>query len=225
MCNLLIGDSHCKWMNVNNCEEFICGAGSAKGLNNKNSISNYHNIIIEKVKTPNIFYKNLIFMFGGVDMDFCYIHKYVENQDLNIYDFIDPVIHNYVNFLVENFSHKRVIVLSAGLPTLDDENLKCGLLNGHINALESKDPEELKCRLNNISLPDIYTRTLNTIIMNFHLKDIIEKKNNPNLIFLDVTTFTYDENKKIIKDEFFTRVDHHNYSRNENIRKLINSSL
>lgn len=227
MPNLLIGDSHCRWLNtnINNCKEFLCGAGSAKGLNNKNSISNYHNIIIEKINNPDISYETLIFMFGGVDMDFCYFHKLLQNPELNLYDFIDPVINNYINFIVENFSHKRVIVLSVGLPTLADEHLKQGLLNEHINSLEDKNIEEIKHSLDNILLPDISTRTYNTIIMNFHLKDVIEKKNNPNIRFLDVTSFTYDETKGRIKDEFFTSYDHHNYDRNGMISKIINEAL
>jgi hypothetical protein len=225
MQNLLIGDSHCRWMSINNCEEFLCSAGSAKGLNNKNSISNYHNLIIEKVNDQNENYSTLLFMFGAVDLDFSYIHKLIDNPTMNIYDFIDPVIHNYVNFLKTNFSHKRVIVLSVGLPTLDDESLKVGLLNGHINALENVNVDELRNRLDSINLPDIYTRTHNVIIFNYHLKDIIEKVGNPNLQFLDTTSFTYDEEKKRIKDEFFLRIDHHCYERNPQISNIINSVL
>jgi hypothetical protein len=120
---------------------------------------------------------------------------------------------------------KKVFVLSVGLPTLDDEHLKQGLLNEHITSLENKNIETIKYSLDNILLPDIYERTYNTIIMNFHLKDIIEKKNNPNIQFLDVTSFTYDEDKRRIKDEFFTRFDHHNYDRNDMIGTIINASL
>jgi len=225
MATILIGDSHCRWIPINNCEEFLCTAGSAKGLNNKNSISNYHNIIIEKIRDPNSCYSTLIFMFGGVDLDFSYIHKLIDNPRMNIYEFIDPVIHNYVNFLKENFSDKRVIVLSVGLPILDDENLKEGLLNGHINALENIDTDEFRCRLDSVSLPDIHTRTNNTLIFNYHFKDIIEKERNPNLQFLDITSFTYDEEKKRIKDEFFWRTDHHCYDRNPHIANIINDFL
>jgi hypothetical protein len=225
MKTLLIGDSHCRWMPINDCEEFLCSGGSAKGLNNKNSISNYHNLIIEKVSTPNEDYTKLIFMFGAVDLDFSYIHKLIDNPTMNIYDFIDPVIHNYVNFLKDNFSHKRVVVLSVGLPTLDDENLKTGLLNGHINALENVNVDELRNRLDSTTLPDIYIRTYNVLIFNYHLKDIIEKVGNPNLQFLDITSFTYDEEKKRIKDDFFLRIDHHCYDRNPHIANIINAFL
>jgi hypothetical protein len=222
---LLIGDSHCKWLNINNCKEFVCSAGSAKGLNNKISISNYHNLILEKMRDPNTFYNTVIFMFGSVDLDFCHIHKLIDNPRLNIYEFIDPVIHSYVDFIKENFSDKRVIVLSVGLPTLDDENLKEGLLNAHINGLENVDVEQFRNRLKCVNLPDIYTRTNYTRIFNYHLKDIIEKCGNPNLQFLDITSFSYDEEKQRIKDEFFTKIDHHCYDRNNTISSIINDFL
>ena len=222
---LLIGDSHCKWIPINNCEEFVCTAGSAKGLHNKHSISNYNRIVIDKVKNQNTYYEKLIFMFGAVDMDFSYIHKLIHNPNLNLYEFIDPVMHSYLNFIKENFSDKKVVILSVGLPTLDDENLKEGLLNSSINHLENVNVDEFKMRLSNSVLPDIYTRTYNTIVFNYHLKDIIEKCNNPNIKFLDITSFTYDEGKKRIKDNFFSRNDHHCYERNATIGKIINENI
>ena len=48
--NLLIGDSHSENINVNNLEHLLCSAGSAKGLNNPNSISQYHNKILNYTK-------------------------------------------------------------------------------------------------------------------------------------------------------------------------------
>jgi hypothetical protein len=222
---LLIGDSHCKWLPINNCEEFVCTAASAKGLYNKHSISNYNRIIIEKVKNTNIHYEKIIFMFGAVDMDFSYIHKLIHNPNLNLYEFIDQIMHNYINFIKENFSDKKVVILSVGLPTLDDANLKQGLLNSSINHLENVNVDDLKFRLSKIVLPDIFTRTKNTFAFNSHLKDIIEKCNNPNIKFLDITSFTYDEEKKRIKDDFFSRNDHHCYKRNATIGKIINENI
>jgi len=78
--NFLVGDSHSR-INFNNSKHLLCGAGSAKGLNNPNSISGYNKLIINDINSNN--YKNLFFLFGGVDVDFCYIHKFVKNNSID----------------------------------------------------------------------------------------------------------------------------------------------
>jgi hypothetical protein len=221
--NLIVGDSHSINITCENSVHLLCSAGSAKGLNNPHSVSQYNKVIIEKVK--NNPYEFLIFNFGGVDVDFSFIHKFLDTPSINYHDFNLEVIHHYLQFITDHFSDKKVIILSVGLPTLDDEHLKEGLLNGHINYLENYDVTSLKEKLANAHLPDIYWRTAITRHFNEALSIRIPQLVNHNLKFLDVTTFTYDNDLKRIKNEFFSRSDHHNEQRRVFYTDLINDCM
>lgn len=220
MKNILIGDSHINFTEVDSCEIFMCSAGSAKGLNNPNSISKYNHTILQKIasETHNVY----IFMFGGVDIDFSFIHKFIHNPNINYIEFNRDVVSNYFEFIRAHFLNKNVIILSVGLPTLDDVNLKSGLLNGHVNYLENYDTNELEMQIKNINLPNIITRTLITINFNDQLKQSLK---NTNIKFLDVTSFTLDYSKKRIKDIYYTKTDHHNYERNKHFNEIINNFI
>lgn len=220
--NLITGDSHSKKICFNNSIHLLCSAGSAKGLNNPNSISQYGNTLINNIKTNN--YSNLFFLFGGVDVDFCYIHNYLKNNNINYKKFNLEVIDNYLNFIINNFSDKSVIILSIGLPCLDDEQFRKGILNGHIIRLENinlLEKDLLSCPV----LPNIYKRTEITLHFNKKLKEKIVANANPNIKYLDITSFTYDCKLKRIKDEYFTRYDHHNFHRNNHFNKIIDEYL
>lgn len=222
--NLIAGDSHSKTICFNNSIQILCSAGSAKGLNNPNSISQYGNTLINNIKTNN--YSNLFFLFGGVDVDFCFIHKYLKNNNIDYKSFVLDVVNNYLNFITNNFFDKSVIILSVGLPCLDDEHFIKAMLNGHINHLENQDKNLLeKDLLSCPSLPDIYKRTEITLHFNKILEEEIIKIQNPNIKYLDVTSFTYDCKLKRIKDEYFTRFDHHNTNRVKHFNKIIDEYL
>jgi hypothetical protein len=222
--NLITGDSHSERIFFNNSTHILCSGGSAKGLNNSNSKSQYNNMLINNVKNEN--YVNLFFLFGGVDVDFCFIHKYIENNNIDYKEFNLNIIHNYLDFIINNFSDKSVTILSVGLPCLDDENFIKGMLNAHINFLENQDINILNKKLLSCELlPNIYKRTEITLHFNEKLKEEIVKLKNPNIKFLDITSFTYDYNLKRIKDEYFTRYDHHNYTRNMHFTQIINEYL
>ena len=74
-------------------------------------------------------------------------------------------------------------------------------------------------------IPNIYKRTYIAIHFNETLRQQIRILHNPKIQFLDITSFTYDHQLKRIKNEHFTRVDHHNYSRNVNYINIINDYL
>jgi hypothetical protein len=222
--NLITGDSHSNNIFFKNSTHILCSAVSAKGLNNPNSISQANNILINNIKNNN--YVNLFFLFGGVDVDFCFIHKYLDNINIDYKDFNLNVINNYLNFITDNFYDKSVTILSVGLPCLADEHYINGMLNGHINYLEEQDLNILKNKLKNCEvLPNIYKRTEITLHFNEMLKEEIRKLNKPNIRYLDITTFTYNCNLKRINNEYFTRSDHHNYNRNIHFNKLIDEYL
>ena len=221
--NLIVGDSHTNWLKFDNHVHLLCSAGSAKGLNNPKSTSGYNNLIINHVKNNN--YKHLLFLFGGVDVDFSFIHNLLKNPELDYKKFNITVINNYLEFITNNFRDKSVIILSVGLPVLDDEHLKTGLLNGHINALESINVANLNNDLLRVNLPNIFKRTEITLHFNQILKTQIRNLNLPNIKFLDITSFTYDASLKRIQDKFFTRRDHHNNVRTKLFTEIINKFL
>lgn len=224
--HLIAGDSHSGRHKFHQSQNLLCGAGSAKGLNNPHSISQYNKKIIRFVHEHNEKIQKIFLLFGAVDTDFSYIHKLLNNQITSYEAFNADVIDNYIAFITQNLYHKHVVVLSIGLPTLDDVNLKRGLLNGHINHLESYQIEKLKAQLDAFhGLPNIHERTQITINFNHQLKERIASLNNPYITFLDVTSFTYDQKLNRIQDQYFTRRDHHNYSRTAPACEIINNFL
>jgi hypothetical protein len=236
--NLIVGDSHSRNIKFNNSIHHLCIGGSAKGLNNKNSKSNYNNEIIKNIINNN--YKNIFFLFGGVDVDFSFIYKYIIDPKINYIDFNYDVVQNYLIFIKNNFHNKSVIILSVGLPTVDDDNFLGNYIHngGRILDFENINIEILKSLKNNIplsldmfsrlsqkSLPNIYIRTQITLNFNEQLQNEINKLNIPNIKYLDITSFTYDEKINRIKNEFFTKNDHHNYKRNIYFTDIINNFL
>jgi hypothetical protein len=221
--NFLAGCSHSNGVVFKNSTTLTLWAGSAKGLNNPNSISQYNTLLIDNIHSNN--YKNVFFMFGGVDLDFCFYYKYLDNNQIDFREFNLKVITNYLQFISRNFFYKSVIILSVGLPCLDDEHLKIGILNGHVSQLENKDQSIYEQKLLNCELPNIYKRTEMTLHFNEKLHEEIIKLNNSKIKFLDITSFTYDDELKRIKDEFFSRNDHHSSARNSYYTKIIDDFL
>jgi len=62
--NLITGDSHSIGIFFNNSTHILCSAGSAKGLNNPNSISQYNNILMNNIKNNN--YNKVFFYLAGL---------------------------------------------------------------------------------------------------------------------------------------------------------------
>ena len=222
--NIIIGDSHSRNIILNTPYDVcLCIGGTAKGLNNPKSKSNYNNIIINNVRQNN--YNNLIFLFGGVDVEFCLIDKYIDNVNICYKEFNLNVIKNYLDFILNNFCKENVTILSIGLPCIDDTHFVNNYIHngGRILNFENIDAEKL--RLLKANIPDLLKRTQITLHFNEILKDEIIKLNNPNIKYLDITTFTYDSKLERIKDEFFTRNDHHNYTRNNVFNNIIDKHL
>jgi hypothetical protein len=164
-------------------------------------------------------------MFGGVDVDSGFIYKYIQNPNINYKEFNLDVINNYLSFIKKIFSNKSVIILSVGLPTLDDEHYVKSILHYQVHFYEENPINALEKNSINCELHDIIKRTEITLHFNEILKEEIIKLNNSNIKYLDITSFTYDSELKRIKDEYFTRYDHHNFTRNVYIEKIIDEYL
>lgn len=222
--NLIIGDSNSRNIILNTpYSTCLCVGGTAKELNNPKSKSNYNNIIINTVKLKN--YNNLIFLFGNVDLEFCLIEKYINNDNINYKDFNLDIIKNYLNFILNNFYNKSIIILSIGLPCIDDIHFVDNYIHngGRILIFENIDVSQLE--LLKSKIPNLLIRTQIILHFNETLKNEIIKLNNSNIKYLDITTFTFDSKLKRIKNEFFTMNNHHNYVRNIFFNKIINDYL
>ena len=64
-----------------------------------------------------------------------------------------------------------------------------------------------------------------TFLSRVRLEEEIIKLQKSNIKYLDITSFTYDSNLKRIKDEYFSRYDHHNLNRNIYFNKIIDEYL
>jgi hypothetical protein len=224
--NLVAGDSHSRHVLVRNGQNFLCSAGSAKGLNNPYSKSQYGKKLKEYVRQHHHEIGRIIFLFGGVDCDFSYIHKLLHGQLKSVSEFNRDVIDNYVQYVLSNFENKEVIFLSVGLPTLDDAHLKKGILNAHVTHLEALQFNELQQKVYAYpQLPNIEERTQVTLNFNHQLREKIQALRNPRVKFIDVSSFTYDASRGYIKEQFFTKRDHHNRTRVSKMVTIINEQL
>ena len=130
-----------------------------------------------------------------------------------------------MEFILKNFDNKAVTILSIGLPCIDDIHFVKNYINNGGRILKFEDINVSKLKLLKENIPNLLTRTQITLHFNETLKDKIIKLNNPNIKYLDITTFTYDFKLGRIKDEFFSRNDHHNYIRNKYFNKIIDEHL
>lgn len=224
----LVGDSHTELMNFINCENMICDAASAKGLNNINSIKKYGNKIIKQVVQKQ--YSILFFHFGSVDVDFGFIYNLINNKYINsdYPKFVNDVLNNYLEFILNNFLNYTVIIMSIPLPTLDDNNYIDGIIKAQRIISSNTDINLFKNKLVKYDLPDIYERTRMSQYFNEQLFLRIRQinMNHNNIKYFDITSFTYDDNLKRVKDIFFTKNDHHNLTpRNIYINEIINNYL
>jgi hypothetical protein len=125
----------------------------------------------------------------------------------------------------------KTIILSSGLPVLDDANLFEQLFIGYralcFNGLilDNDELHRIRNLLSSSILPDIKTRTKYIFYFNNKLQKEIIKLNNINISYLDVTSFTYDTDTEIIHEQFFTKNELHNFERNEKISEIINNYL
>ena len=72
--------------------------------------------------------------------------------------------------------------------------------------LEDTEIQKISDMLNSNIMPDIYTRTKYVLQFNNKLQNKIINLNNPNICYLDVTTFTYNHDVGIICEDFYIRI-------------------
>ena len=75
------------------------------------------------------------------------------------------------------------------------------------------------------TLPTLHQRTLAVLDFNKQLENRINLLKNPNVIFVDITSFPYDHQLNRIEDAYFTKTDHHNFERNKLFGPIVESVL
>lgn len=193
----------------------LCLGGSARGLSNSSSRSQYGNKIksIRDMIYPQI-KKNtpIIFKFGQVDIEFVYNHKRIIDKkfifDLSDYIFfVNKVIDDYLNYVKFIFPDRNVIIASVFPPTLSDEHWREGYKKAGIISLTEKDRRILDEDLEKLEIPDWEQRTVLHEIFN---KILREKSSLLDLKYLNDFTPFLQGNK--VSEEFIRPQggnDHH----------------
>ena len=209
----LFGDSHINCIKNKNIIKYEFPAGSAMGLNNKNSISKYNQKIISLYKNiPKT--DSVMFKFGQVDTEFVYYIK-LYKQDINFYDFAKDSVEKYFQFLINNIDLKKLVILSIYPPFLNDNILSQGLPKLHFT--DKKLIEKMNIKFKN-KIPNLAERTDFNRVYNELLK---KKCSEYNIIFLDLFSVLINKNSNL--PLFVNNIlDHHLLSKEGELRiKLV----
>jgi len=211
----IFGDSHSQGILHNhNPGGTIFHGATAKGLNNLNSIKKYGDeigrLLSDEIDT-------YVLMFGQVDVEFSYVYHWLANRNIDYRKYNAECVSEYVEYINRTFKTKTVYVCSVGLSAVADDEYR------HVIADNGRWSDEQKNCIKNLhqdDLPDIYTRT--QIVLDFN-KRLQKKLTQPNTRYIDVTTWSYDAERKRISYLFYGKFpkEHHNYARNDAVTDII----
>lgn len=193
----LFGDSHIDSISNPKIIHRQFTASSAMGLNKKNSVSKYHDKVIQELTTIHHRHNShdkVFFKFGQVDTDFVYYIKLSNNHDLKFHDFAIDSVNKYFNFIHNWVDRKKLSVISIYPPFINDNLFRQSLHNLHF--MDNHFINDIKNKLTNITLPDITERTKNNEFYNYLLKQKCQEYNIP---FIDVFYLLIDDSTKITK--------------------------
>jgi hypothetical protein len=200
---VLIGDSHSNlYVRYNASAEMdlapihlLCGAGSAMGLNNSASKSQYGQRLKVWIKDARfnieLFSTPVFLKFGQVDTEFVWTfdrirkgRKYYDRR--NFEEFSSRSVKAYCDFLDDFCTRIDPSVLricSIFPPTLSDAAWTQGYMNAHVNTLEGEGEEsDLKEAIQGLEIPDLAERTKLHAYYNDQLRTEAESRG---LIFID----------------------------------------
>lgn len=204
----LIGNSHTDQFDENKLIDILYGYGaSICGLLNKNSVLKLSDRILEyQQKNPT---KILVFFLGQTDIEFIYYFKSArQNEKLNINDFIDKLVEDYIYFIKNNITNKCVVLGINPNVILDNEHIY------RVNFTEKStinpngyfDEKAKYCNYQHIYNDDYATRFSYNIIFNNKLK---EKCNENNINYCDINKYILDNNNTVKNEYMPNYVDHH----------------
>ena len=149
-------------------------------------------------------------MFGKVDMEWVYPYKISMNVNIDMSNFIDETINNYMKFLlkIKLFTPTiEVYVLGIHLPCLENNAMLKNL--NHQPAINDV---SLKCSKNYLSnkisffnnIDSLDVRIINTLKFNHKLE---QECINNNFNYLEITDELFDDNRKYVQNKFIN-VEH-----------------
>jgi hypothetical protein len=216
----LFGDSHINSIFNPKIIHRQFTASSAMGLNKKNSVSKYHDKVIEELTKIHFRHNSrdkVFFKFGQVDTDFVYYIKLSNNHHLTFHDFAVDSVNKYFNFIYHWVDKNKLSVLSIYPPFVSDSLFRQSLYNLHF--MDNHFKNDIQNKLNDITLPDIVERTKNNEFYNHLLKQKCQEYNIP---FIDVFYPLLDDSTKITKYLNYHN-DHHLFQ--EDGKKIVNNII
>lgn len=190
---IMIGDSHSAFLNQAPAMLaagifpvlILCSGGSARGLQNTQSQSQYGAHILDLLARLTLVRarRPVVFKFGQVDMEFLFDLKRIKAgitayESATMRKFIDDSIQRYAAFLAQCHAayHGPMIVMGNFPPTLGDATLRAGYVNAHIAFLnEEDDIEQLRTALIALDHPPLGERTAMTRYWNHRLAEACDK--------------------------------------------------
>lgn len=204
----LIGNSHTSQFSEDKLIDILYGYGaSICGLSNKNSVLKLSDRILEyQQNNPS---KVLVFFLGQTDIEFIYYFKSArQNKKLDIIEFIDKLVEDYIYFIKNNISNKCVIL---GInPTVIENNFHIFKVNfeetNQHNPNGHFDEKAKYSDYQHIYNDSYETRFSYNIIFNNKLK---EKCKENNINYCDINKYILDENNNVKYEYMPNYVDHH----------------
>lgn len=162
---IFIGDSHILCFEHTKEPMIEISGSSIHGLINPNSKSGARNSILTKISTEQ--YKNIVFMFGKVDLEWVYPYKKTLNPNFDINEWIHTVTREYKQFLSDiRDINSNITVLGIHPPSLDTGNMIKRINSQHsINCVCKQD--ETTTQIPQITeLQTLEERTQNVVVFN-----------------------------------------------------------
>ena len=190
-------------------------ASSARGLNNNNSLTGTNKTIKTIIEGSK--YKNYIFFFGKVDIDFILNHMINKHDNFDIEEYINKTVIGYIDY-VKTLNISNIHVCELPIGHLSDEDL-LDVLNSDFNhnciAAHLKEKyEKLKVY---IKVLPLHERNAHLMHFNAVLKELCIANNYR---FLEINKYFTVESNGIIVPEKYMNTDVHNHHLDDSIHEL-----
>jgi hypothetical protein len=188
----VFGDSHAVcFTNIYLNKVHSYRASSAKGLNNKDSISGVNNQIAEIITSlPEN--SNIIMFFGKVDLDFIMNYKYNSITQFDYNEYIISIANSYVEFIKSVSLNKNVYICELPITHIDDKHmLDIIRIEGHSRYINWHLTTDEMCSYFNFDKVIPYDIRVNLyILFNDTLKKICKLNN---YVFIEINKYFINE--------------------------------
>lgn len=201
---IFIGDSHILCFEHTGQPILEYSGSSIHGLVNPNSKSGARNKILEHLQENQ--YKQVIFMFGKVDLEWVYPYKKSIDPSLTINDWITTVTKEYLMFLQDVMKiNSNITVLGIHPPSLDDHNM--------LNRINSKHSINVVCNQATMTEQDLIVKNIDPLFVRNNTCSVFNKiienlVKELGLTYLPPPQSLFDENGMVNKT-VIVYGDHH----------------